>query len=425
MNNIKNTEGITLISLVITIIILLILSAIVICSLTAENGIFVRSKEAKENTIKAQSRDELERVLLEAAIEKAQNEKYDKNDFLNEFIIEKISSSEIIDDSVKMGKYEFIIDRENLIIIDEKFSENVKKNESILGKILEFKASGNYNVEIEDEKYNFNVIVVNKNLVLDGENLVEGAILTNNVYEFGDKNNDVATATSEAKNMVVLKVNGNLTINENITVTSCKSDTGYGGPKGMLIYSSGTLTNNGTISMTARGAKAQGQNVYLWKNEDSSYEYIPAVGAAGGIGAKLSGYGDGAHVNGNNGSSAIEKRQTGGGGSGSVISYTYSSVISPKSGNGSHGTSYSGGTGGGTVVFTMDKGDSLNANANLDAENYGGKGGIAVTNRKDIEYTICYGGVGNPGGIRCTWRNRKLRDTCRKQWNRWTISNVC
>ena len=66
--------------------------------------------------------------------------------------------------------------------------------------------------------------------------------------------------------MVVLKVKGNLTISENVTLTSCKNDKGYGGPKGMLVYCTGTITNNGKISMTARGAIAEGQNVYLWKN---------------------------------------------------------------------------------------------------------------------------------------------------------------
>ena len=45
----------------------------------------------------------------------------------------------------------------------------------------------------------------------------------------------------------------------------------------------GTLTNNGTISMTARGAKAEGQNVYLFKNIEGNFEYVPAVGGTGGI----------------------------------------------------------------------------------------------------------------------------------------------
>ena len=77
--------------------------------------------------------------------------------------------------------------------------------------------------------------------------------------------------------MIVLKVNGDLTINEEAKLTAYASKNGYGGPKGMMIYCTGTLTNNGTISMTARGAKTSGQNVYLWQNLNGEYEYIPAV----------------------------------------------------------------------------------------------------------------------------------------------------
>lgn len=50
----------------------------------------------------------------------------------------------------------------------------------------------------------------------------------------------------------------------------------------MIIYCTGELINNGTISMTARGAKAEGEDVYLWKNGKKNYEYIPAGGATGG-----------------------------------------------------------------------------------------------------------------------------------------------
>lgn len=43
-------EGITLIALVITIIILLILSAVTISTLTGENGLFKRAIQAKKQT---------------------------------------------------------------------------------------------------------------------------------------------------------------------------------------------------------------------------------------------------------------------------------------------------------------------------------------------------------------------------------------
>ena len=40
----------------------------------------------------------------------------------------------------------------------------------------------------------------------------------------------------------------------------------------------GNIYNEGTVSMTARGTyNCAGQNVYLWRNIDNSYEYVPEV----------------------------------------------------------------------------------------------------------------------------------------------------
>ena len=51
----KEQKGITLVALVITIIILLILAGISIATLTGENGLFKRAKDAKNNTVDAQT----------------------------------------------------------------------------------------------------------------------------------------------------------------------------------------------------------------------------------------------------------------------------------------------------------------------------------------------------------------------------------
>lgn len=51
----KEQKGITLVALVITIIILLILAGIAIASITNENGLFNRAKQAKNNTIDSQN----------------------------------------------------------------------------------------------------------------------------------------------------------------------------------------------------------------------------------------------------------------------------------------------------------------------------------------------------------------------------------
>lgn len=144
------------------------------------------------------------------------------------------------------------------------------KSESLLNAIKENDfINGKYEIIVNDETYNTKVYNFNEDINITADTV------------FGIEE-DVGTENDYAQNMIVLKINGDLTIDEGTTLTTYASKDGYGGPKGMMIYCTGTLTNNGTVSMTARGAKAEGENVYLWQNLDNSYEYIPAVGATGG-----------------------------------------------------------------------------------------------------------------------------------------------
>ena len=223
---------------------------------------------------------------------------------------------------------------QNVVNVTKKYevetsSQNNSYNSESLLKALENNeiSTGTYKVTVEDETYNLKVYSFNEDLNIKADTTL-------------GTEEDVATASEYAKNMIVLKVNGNLTIDEGTTLTAYTSKNGYGGPKGMTIYCTGTLTNNGTIDMTARGAKAVGQNVYLFKNADNTYEYVPAVGADGG--KSVGGYA--IDSDGNDGINGIN-RQTGGGGSGSCYQGRYTTSYS---GAGAKGTSYSGGTGGGS-----------------------------------------------------------------------------
>lgn len=278
MGKLNKNNGITLIALVITIIVLLILAGITISLTIGQDGILKMAEQSGENYVEAAEyeRDQLEELTNTA-----------------ESIIEN--------------------------------NEEIKNN-SIIGKISQIQTSGFHKINIKDSdkeiEYSLDVIVVNGDLVLDGINTVNGSRLNDNIYEFGNEQ-DVATENTDAKNMVVLKVNGSITINEGVTLTSCKSDDGYGGPKGMLIYCTKILNNNGTISMTARGAKAEGEDVYLWQNTDESYEIVEAQGASGGATVTTKSSGNyWTYSSGNNGNDALG-RQTGGGGS-RVISQLWS-----------------------------------------------------------------------------------------------------
>lgn len=180
--------------------------------------------------------------------------------------------------------------------------------------------------------------------------------------------------------MCMVRFKGNTTLNGFHTTTTRK--------KGFVIYVDGDLTiNNGSgISMTARGAKAVGQNLYLITGEN-----VGASGGAGGIGvANNSGthsqYLPPSHSmwNPNQGGDGINGA-TGGGAAGSTSNYN---GLTARGGNGSAGTSYSGGSGGGAATAR-----SCNTIAG-NAEPNGGAGGSPA----GCWDWVAYGGAGNNGG---------------------------
>ena len=258
----------------------------------------------------------------------------------------------------------------------------------------------------------------NYNITINGS--IDGGVTTENVtYPVEIKNfYDNVTYTSSSSSdgiielgddtdeykMLRVKYHKNLTIGEGVTLTANTHTTLIGSTnyeltykKGMYINVAGKLTNNGTISMTARGTYNQeGENVYLWKNRDNTYEYVPAVGGTGATSETYYSTGAERSIPGKPGTNGIN-RQTGGGGSGSLnqgdTSYKFYSV----SGAGSDGTSYSGGSGGGGLSVNYRNGIHK---ANSASPN-GGAGGNGYGLRYSSSWTTRYasGGAGNPGGI--------------------------
>lgn len=195
--------------------------------------------------------------------------------------------------------------------------------------------------------------------------------------------------------MCIYKYNGNLTIGEGVELTPQVRK------KGFVVYVKDTLTNNGKITMTARGANAEGQDVLLYKNSDNSYEFVPKEGGAGAAGAtKEVGVKTVAGINGTDGSG----RQTGGGGSGAAIGL-YNNTTNYKgtftSGAGTAGTSYSGGTGGGGAPCYNSANRPCTPE---DGTINGGKGGSGFTTGgtgswSGYQNQYAGGGAGNPGGV--------------------------
>ena len=268
----------------------------------------------------------------------------------------------------------------------------------------------NYSIEYKNDRANIlneNKYCVEQNSSIEGDSITTLAIndflneleaadglVNNQVYNLKTKNeeeiqieyyevegNTTYDASPTLCNdtvdtyMCIYKYTGDLTINADVVVTPQVRK------KGFVMYVDGTLTNNGTISMTARGAKAEGQDVQLFKNKDGSYEYVPATGGAGGARASRVSSGGTA----GNAGAAGTNRRTGGGGSGSVVIFNGQPTV--YSGAGAAGTSYSGGTGG-------SSGNKWGSSANRylsgnPGEANGGAGGTQSN---------CAAGAGNPSG---------------------------
>lgn len=242
--------------------------------------------------------------------------------------------------------------------------EQILEGDSIISCIRDNTIkSGNYKLKVNGEEYPAEIYNYDED-----------------VNYITDKN--LGTSEEDSR-MLIVKYNGNLNIDTDRLITAQTRK------KGMFIYVAGELTNSGNISMTARGAKAEGQDVYLLKHDNGIYEYVPAVGTEGGIAVSAYKNSSKNGIKGNDGTD----RKTGGGGSGyarargEIYAGSFGLVaISASSGTGSVGTSYSGGTGGG-AGYRYESNYRISGSNGSSGEENGQAGGTGY-----------YGGTGNPGG---------------------------
>lgn len=106
----KENEGITLIALVITIIVLLILAEITIATLTGDNGILTKTNEAKEGTEIAEEKEQIRIAVTQSIAENKSNK------------LEKQSLQSALNNNVGENKTKVYLDDEDFLI------EYIEKN---------------------------------------------------------------------------------------------------------------------------------------------------------------------------------------------------------------------------------------------------------------------------------------------------------
>ena len=116
----KNKKGITLIALVITIIVLLILAAVSIATLTGDNGLLNKAQEAKIENDKAGERDQIQLAYQAAKMEEYQDTEGTKT--FADIFEEELEKNGLTDATVTDngdGSYTVTLENGNSYIIDE------------------------------------------------------------------------------------------------------------------------------------------------------------------------------------------------------------------------------------------------------------------------------------------------------------------
>jgi LruC domain-containing protein len=186
---------------------------------------------------------------------------------------------------------------------------------------------------------------------------------------------NLGNGTPDARTLIV-RVQGNLTVAAGAALTAATRK------RGMVLYVEGDARIDGTISMSARGAKAAGQNVFLARDSGGNLLYVPAVGGGGAARVTAAG------ANKNGLAGAASGLGSGGGGSGGA----HGNSCTVSSGAGAAGTSWSGGAGGGGGSRLGSNGSAGNGAAN------GGAGGGGTAAQATPWGKAGGGGAGNAGG---------------------------
>ena len=111
IQSLRKEKGITLIALIITIVILIILAVVSINAIFGDNGLIKSAEKGKLEHEIAATRERLELVLADAYTEKHVNEKYNQDEFLDEFIYAQEPDAEEEEVEISLNGHTFELDR--------------------------------------------------------------------------------------------------------------------------------------------------------------------------------------------------------------------------------------------------------------------------------------------------------------------------
>ncbi len=248
-------RGITLISLVVTIIILLILAGVTISQLT-ENGLFNKTKQAKEEAEKAQLKEEIEMAIMGIQMEEIQKG--------NNVTLDSLASGQLVENLEGITA-----ELENDEIIGEYKDYNYKIDEN-LNVTIENKVQGiSISYKISPEGYtkeDITLTITAKST--NGEIESIKSLNNNNIKETEQEGVFTITANGEYE----FEVTDNTGDTKNKTINIQKID--KLGPKDITIEISDIEIDGFTIKASAEDAEASETNEKSVKSGIGRYEYF-------------------------------------------------------------------------------------------------------------------------------------------------------
>ena len=138
-------KGITLIALVITIIVLLILAGVAIATLSGENGLFARAKQAKQTQTESEIKEKLNLSIQELQVEKLAEATL--NDITQEWLTQKLSEyNPILKEDGTTNSKKVTLQKNGIIktyMIDENLNITEVENEGGIEFSYEIKSRNN------------------------------------------------------------------------------------------------------------------------------------------------------------------------------------------------------------------------------------------------------------------------------------------
>ena len=214
-----------MVALVITIVILIILATVSINAIFGDNGLIQSAEKGKKEQEKAEARERLELVLSDAYAEKhVAKEKYNENEYLDEFIYSRELDAEVTEAEISLNGYTFELDR-SVPQLGEYIGEagNLPptiRNIKVIGKT---ETSAKIEVTVargEGVKYKYSIKKANEG----DESYTQAVEKAENIYEFTGLENTGTNTRYTAK--VELVKDGQVVDTENIEIIIGKLESG-------------------------------------------------------------------------------------------------------------------------------------------------------------------------------------------------------